>query len=350
MAWTWNSVATSIGLPDYIGLWNQRGKLLEAGLNSKQEDLGWVQPERFGAKGNGVSDDTDAVLKADAAGIVLAFKPGKTYKLSGDIAPKAGNEWVGGGKRQYAVKLKAADSTYRLIPSDTFKWRGFYVLGSSGVSPYVGTAFQIGKTDFVSDVVSEDIYFVNFQTACRMGASLWGTFRNVWFATGQVGVDYDAISAAHYSTTSTFDDCVAIGNERGGYAATYVPVPNRSIKIIGGSVESNDSLVPGTYPQMSFTNVSKLTLDTHVEGSASTVALKGDGISYGDIELYCQGSSYGIQDSTASMSRTTVHNSRFVGTTTKCIDAPEAAGSRNSLLSNEYDQPNTITNWVDLTP
>lgn len=102
MSWAWNSVGTSIELKDFVALWNQRGKLLSGEFDRKQEVLGILSFDRFGARGNGLKDDTKAIQATfselrDMGGGVAWGTGGKTYKTTETIYQPSWTTLFGAG-------------------------------------------------------------------------------------------------------------------------------------------------------------------------------------------------------------------------------------------------------------
>lgn len=293
----------------------------------------------YGALGDGVANDGTAIRLAQTNAALVKgtvyFPPG-TYNWAGDLIPSPGAQWIGGGKRQYSVKLKAIDSTAKLAIGDSAYLKGFAMYGSVSGSPFVGTGVQIGTTDFAGHIVLEDFYVVNFQTGLRLGAALWTTINRSQFEHNRIGVDYNAIDATHYSNAITFNDCVAAFNDRNGVGATYTPIGNSSFFWIGGSIEGNGSENVALYPQLVLGNCQHFVIRTYLEygGGPKPKALDLRGCTDGDIQVIVFSSSDAIfGDSTSKY--LTIHNSRFVGTTNKMINMP---GAYQVLeYANEFD-------------
>ena len=110
-----------------------------------------LRPEQFGAKGDGVNDDTEAINKALSAGRAVLLSSGKTYIVSG-VNIQSGHAILGDPANRPIIKLKnsanahtvfgnnVSDVVLRDIIVDGNKsaqsigsgnnWRGVYFLGN----------------------------------------------------------------------------------------------------------------------------------------------------------------------------------------------------------------------------
>jgi hypothetical protein len=70
---------------------------IQAAINRLEHDTATVGVARFGALGDGVTDDTAAILAALATGLHISFEQGKTYIYSGSL-PLAANQFIYGNK------------------------------------------------------------------------------------------------------------------------------------------------------------------------------------------------------------------------------------------------------------
>lgn len=224
-----------------------------------------VSVKDFGAKGDGVTDDTAAIVAANAAatGRIVLF-PAGTYKFTGSITPGSTSSgqkaiWIGEG---WQTKLQAADSTSKILITNACSIKDMGVWGSVATpGAYVGTGIQIGNTDFVGQVEIENVRVRYFQVGMRMAAALWTTIQKCTIEYHQIGVDFNAGTSALYSTTVWFNECNIANCDRNGVAATYVPHTNLSITFRDGSIQNNSIVSPATYPQFACGDVYGLSID-----------------------------------------------------------------------------------------
>ena len=81
-------------------------------------DVGPVHISRFGAKGDGVADDTAALVAAGASGREVHFSPGAVHNFRGPVTISEGTRWVTNGARLYCTTPR---SGYNIVlQSDTF--------------------------------------------------------------------------------------------------------------------------------------------------------------------------------------------------------------------------------------
>lgn len=109
----------------------------------------WTSVADFGAVGDGTTDDTAAVrLAITAAGVggTVFFVPGKTYLLSGLLAPLSGQTFIGyGAALKRCAEIKSATATN--IPTSG---------GSTDVTVADGSLFSVGMHVTVYDGASCD--------------------------------------------------------------------------------------------------------------------------------------------------------------------------------------------------
>ena len=81
-------------------------------------DTGPVHVSRFGAKGDGVADDTAALVAAGASGREVHFSTGGVYNFRGPVTISEGTRWITNGARLYCMTPR---SNYNIVlQSDTF--------------------------------------------------------------------------------------------------------------------------------------------------------------------------------------------------------------------------------------
>jgi hypothetical protein len=266
-----------------------------------------VSVKDYGAIGDGVADDTDAIIDANAAAAgKIVFFPVGTYKFSGDITPASATTgqkaiWEGEG---WQTKLLAADSTARILITNSCTLRNMILYGSvTTAGAYVGTGIQIGNTDFVGQVELENVRVRYFETGVRMAAALWTTLQKCSIEYCRVGVDFNAGSASMFSTTVTLQECNIASCDRNGVAGSYVPHTNLSLAFRGGSMENNSSVAPATYPQFAVGAVYGLSVDGVYFENTNDAANMDLSSAYGAVVKNCfmQGGTIGIQATAASL-------------------------------------------------
>lgn len=154
MSWAYDRVETTLSLPEYIALNNQRLKLLQGEVSAKQATLDWPTPEDFGARGNKIKDDTDAVQRAFTAAQAdhtKLYLP-SSYKISETITASETNEWeiegrASGNTAQGTTLLwgGAADGTMLQLAGCKYpKARNFTFDGNNTAG--IGFQFRNGLT------------------------------------------------------------------------------------------------------------------------------------------------------------------------------------------------------------
>jgi hypothetical protein len=318
-----------------------------------------IDLRRFGLKADGVTDDTAAINLADAVaaemgGATLQF-PAGTILYDGTISPSRYVNWRGLG---WVTKLKAASSSALIAVANgnnqfiDLQFEGAVITPGS----YVGTCVQIGISDFNGHNTFLRCYFRRFQTAIRLGAALWTKFDQCRIEFNRVGVDFNAISAAHNSNATSFLDCLIGFNEREGIATSNAPLFNRGLVIAGGSIEGNGEEDYTTYAQVHLDTVAQFSFDgVYMESLATNKpdCIKLSNCGYGEISNgWIFGSKNGIVDGSVTNSAIFVHGMLFTTTASRCIDLQ--SGTRNIAMANEYGSPGsanrvTGTGCFDLT-
>lgn len=79
--WEWPTLDDRTSGPSLIQKLNTKLRALRGALDGKQDDLGWVNVKRFGAQGDGITDDTAAIQRA--IGFCVTRKRGTLFFPSG---------------------------------------------------------------------------------------------------------------------------------------------------------------------------------------------------------------------------------------------------------------------------
>lgn len=100
----------------------------------------YVTPEMFGAKGDGVTDDTDAFISCfDSVvngGIVLI--PAKRYKLSDCITVKGNTNIICHGRINYTLESTNQGKGLFEFSGDNILWQGGSFIGTGALTAYAG--------------------------------------------------------------------------------------------------------------------------------------------------------------------------------------------------------------------
>lgn len=143
MAWSWQSVADKLSLPEYIRLWNTRGKLLEGTFQEKQEDLRVLTLPRS-VNRLGLQDASTAIQDtldeaAEGGQGVVSLGPG-TLSYGTGLSIQGGVSLLGmGGPAD-------TDGGFATVPRTELKYTG------SGVAmTLLGTATQGHKNIHLRD-------------------------------------------------------------------------------------------------------------------------------------------------------------------------------------------------------
>jgi hypothetical protein len=104
-----------------------------------------VSVKDFGAKGDGVTDDTAALNLAVASGKALNWPEG-TYLITGTVGngQTTNTAWYGAGINSTTIKCSGANGGLAFIKPPS-EFSGFTVTGSDFVSPYTGVGIQLGQ-------------------------------------------------------------------------------------------------------------------------------------------------------------------------------------------------------------
>jgi len=306
----------------------------------------------FGADPTGATDSTTAITNAAAAaaGKILKF-PAGTYKWTGDITPATNSNWQGDG---WTTVLQAAGSTSRILFTNSHSGlRDMLVLGSNSVSgSYVGTGIQIGTTSFCGWVDIRNVGVQYFQTGVRLAAALWSTFTFCQIGYCQNCVDFNAGSGSMYSTTVVFRDCNIQNADRSGVAASYVPNSNLQITFVGGSIQNNNVVSPGSYPQFTMGGTAQCATSVNLDGvyfenTNAALSIDASGI-YGFVMKGCfvQSGTVGISATGSPLLYAMITGNYFSGLTgSYSINCP--GGTNVNCVGNDRSAyPSATTNIV----
>lgn len=221
---------------------------------------------RYGIVGDNATDNTvmlnNAIAVAVAMGGGVIMLPPGTIKYGTGLSVPVGVQLCGCGKTATQLKYTGSGIAY-LLPTSSGR-TALRQLRLTGTAK-TGTGVQVGDIDFTGYHLFENVFIDGFSVGVRLAAALWTTFRNCEITQNIVGVDFNAASASHYSTTVTFDEnCVISSNDQQGIKGSYVPVNNQSIRLSKTTIESN-CLTNTALPQACFSDgvggVQGLTID-----------------------------------------------------------------------------------------
>lgn len=305
---------------------------------------------RYGAKVDGITNDSAAITAAglvasQSSGGIAVYFPAGTTRYTGDLSLQTFIKWRGDG--MWKSVLQALDSTGRvLLGSGHNTLSDLQLLGSVATAgAYVGTGLQIAESDFAGDMQLSRMVIQNFQVGVRLAGALYTNLTSVWVRYNRTGLDFNALSGSHYSTSVTFSRCVFQNNERCGIDSSNTPIRNVTLSMNDCVVEENGTSAPATYPQIKMSRFSTVSI-TKLHMEYNTAGTKPDAIQLFDVSeadispFYIVGSANGIRDvGGASCSYIHIANGRFISTTTMCLDL---AGEDHVTYQN-VDADNTIT-------
>lgn len=112
-----------------------------------------VSPEMFGAKGDGVQDDTDPWIAAVSSGRPVRPRPGAVYLISRPIKSPRGRALVingGSARGEYGATLRAGPTLrgYVLMPSGSYDVRGVRIEGNRAEGCFLFGSDEEGEAGF----------------------------------------------------------------------------------------------------------------------------------------------------------------------------------------------------------
>ncbi len=193
------------------------------------KNTGYNNVKWFGAKGDGITDDTAAVQAALTASTDLFF-PSGTYLISGALNPSSCLNWHGSGKLKTASNIHIVDAN--TVSYNNMKITGLSFEGINGTSDtalsFIGTAMATAPIN----VKIRDCSFINFtkgiDSAWQFTTShpLAMSITACVFKNCDIGVEFGAGSEYCNVTDSEFSLCSDVG-----------------IKIRGGNNKVSDNVI-----------------------------------------------------------------------------------------------------------
>lgn len=194
------ALATPVGADTVLGIKSgavrrfQVSALADAVKTTTLAPIG-VSVEHYGAVGDGTTDDTLAIRSAiTAAGVggTLLFTPGKTYLLSGSIAPlESQTLWGYGAKLKRIAEVKSATSTNIATGSSptaiTVADGSLFRVGMD-VTVYNGSNYDTQPHQVWSVVGNVVTVGTNFSTAFPSGGTLITAFPLIYSNNAKVSV------------------------------------------------------------------------------------------------------------------------------------------------------------------
>jgi hypothetical protein len=308
--------------------------------------------ERYGGAGDNSTINDTAMTSAIAVatskgGGVIRCVNGGTYIFSAGFTPPESTTILGTGKLATVLKANGNFTLVLLASTARVHLQDLTLQGTSKT----GTGLQIGSTAHCGQNQFTRIRVIGFNEGVRFAAALWITFYDCLIDGNKYGVNYNAGSASMYSNAITFIDTTIQSNDRNGIGATNTPVRGIGLQFIGGSIESNGSEAPATYPQVVLGALSSYYFNLY--GIESGAATKPDGFdlsssSHGEIaNVNFLGSATAIKATAASCNNIFIHNCDFNSTQTRCIDLP--ACTQVTAVLNEYDLTNNVMTGTNST-
>lgn len=306
---------------------------------------------RYGLKVDGTSDmaaiNAAHLVAIAQGGGVLRF-PAGNIGIDGDIAPPRYVHWRGVGENTIFRALSSSCVLHLSSANGDNVLSDFTLVGSVPTAGmYVGTGIQIGDTGYTGYNTLQRLYIYNFETGVRLAGSLWGTLELCRIQFNRIGVDFNAGSAGITSNATTITECTIAFNERNGIGATNTPVRGIGLIVSGGSIESNCTAAPGTYPQVALGAMAHVHFDAvYAEYSpVGTKPIAYDLSNSGQITFtqpYINGSSTGLYSSSNGCSFVMVKGGRILQTSTRCIDLPSCVDVTIDKIEQDLATTNNV--------
>lgn len=143
----------------------------------------YITPEMFGAKGDGVTDDTEAIQEAfdsDLSNIVIFDR--KTYFITSQLninKPKL-IKGVGYSYTPNSSSVLKCDGDCIKINSSYVKIANIYLQGNKNIQPYENICITVNdiNSKALAQVTLEDIFIAYFDEGCKINGYSWN-YNNV---------------------------------------------------------------------------------------------------------------------------------------------------------------------------
>jgi hypothetical protein len=221
--------------------WNAHRSAL---LDLREHTSGFVNVRSYGAKGDGVTDDTAAIQAALTAGTgrrVLFDKPTANYRVTASLSVPANTTVEGAGPGPIEIQVPAGSSfrVFDVDGVDNVAIRGFKFTKASGAA-LTGSAYAVSIRGAASDVLVENVHadgFVRgFQIAGGEGTTPGTvsriTMRNCRGDNSPTTFGFNVDDADHVM----FENCHAAGNWLDGFKLRKA---TRYVTFLGGSAVGN---------------------------------------------------------------------------------------------------------------
>lgn len=162
----------------------------------------FVTPEQFGAKGDGVTDDTEAFKAAIDSGKAIILTAGKTYKIA-TIELTKNVSMYGSGNAPWIVEEHADTATSpAIICNSDYAFTSFYDANREMQTVFYGIMFkECGLKDFYNATIENCIFFKSNIALNNIGATL---VTNCTMANANVGIKTIVDS---FFTNSQINNC-----------------------------------------------------------------------------------------------------------------------------------------------